>query len=252
MDDVQIIILAAGKGTRMDTEGPKALAPLASKPFLKHILDTLDTLNLSTPPVIVVGYQKEAIFKVIGIERTYAVQQEQLGTGHAVMSAEDKVNKDKNITLIISTDQPLISKETIENIVAKYKEHHPTITLATALLPDWQDWRAGLRNFGRIIRGNDGKLQKIKEYKDANEQERNILEVNPAIYAFDSSWLWENIDKLSQDNAQKEYYITDLIKLAREQDKDIETVELHNTLETIQPNSKEELDILENLMPREN
>lgn len=247
MNKIQIIILAAGKGVRMKSEEPKALTPLAGKPFLKHILETVESLNLPIKPVIVVGYKKDRVLEVLGEEHNYAHQEEQLGTGHAVLSAKSAVTGSE-IIIVISADQPLISKETISGIIKTHTEKKPAITLATAVLPDFKDWRAGIIQFGRIIRDKNNKLKSIREYKDASEDEKKIPEVNPAIYAFDSRWLWANIDKLRKENSQKEYYLTDLIKLACEQGEKIETAPLADTLEVLQPNSREELEILEKLM----
>lgn len=248
MDKIQIIILAAGKGTRMKSENPKALTLFKNKPFLKHILDTTETLGFTLPPVVVVGHKKEKIFEVFGNDLNYAHQEELLGTGHAVLSAKNATDPNHKIILVISADQPLISKKTISEIISKHIGEKPAITLATALLPDFKDWRTGLLHFGRIVRNEtNNKLKSITEFKDANEEERNITEVNPAIYAFDSVWLWENINKLKNKNSQKEYYLTDLVKMACEQNEKIETVPLSNILEVLQPNSEEELKILEEL-----
>ena len=120
--------------------------------------------------------------------------------------------------------------------------------MATVTLPDFNDWRSGLNSFGRIIRGADGRIEKIVEYKDASEEEKKIKEVNPALYAFDANWLWENIPELKNENAQKEYYLTDLVKMAFEQNKKIETIKVSNVIEGLQPNSKQELEMLENML----
>lgn len=246
-DKIQIVILAAGKGKRMQSDEPKALAPFKGKPFITHILETVDSLDLPIKPVIVVGHKKERIFEVLGAGHTFAHQEELLGTGHALLSAKNSTHPEHEIIVVISTDQPLISKETILNIIETHQKKNPAVTIATLVLPDFEEWRAGLLHFGRIIRDEKGQVIRNVEFKDATEEEKKILEVNPAIYAFEKGWLWKNIDKLRNENAQQEYYLTDLIRIANEQGETVEAVPIINILEGIQPNTKEELEILENL-----
>jgi len=247
MKKTQIIILAGGKGTRMKSDDPKALAKYKGKYFLQHILDTINAIDLPFKPIIVVCHKKDQIKKAIGNELLYAEQSEPLGTGHAVASAKNVAHHDHNTILVLSTDQPLISKNTIETLLTKHLENKPTITMATMLVPDFEEWRSCFKHFGRVIRKENGSVNGIVEYKDATQNEQLIKEVNPAVYAFDSDWLWKNIDLIKNQNAQNEYYLTDLIKMASEQGKRIEAVPVADLIEGFQPNSKEELQLLEKI-----
>lgn len=247
-DKTKIIILAAGKGARMKSEEPKALTMFKNRPFLRHILDTIKKISKEIKPIIVVGYKKERIKEVLGENYIYTEQYEQLGTGHAVMSAKKAINSAHETIVVISTDQPLVSRETIERIMNTHYEKKPTITLATVIIPDFEDWRTGLYYFGRIVRGRNGQIEKMVELRNTNDKEKKITELNAAVYAFDAKWLWDNIDKLNTKNTIGEYLLPDLIHIAFSQNKKIETVEVANIIEAIQPNSKEELEILEKLV----
>lgn len=248
MHKTQIIILAGGKGTRMKSDEPKTLTNLKGKTFLEHILNAIDKLALHTPPVIVVGHKKEKIIEKLTNGEIFAEQKEQLGTAHAVASAQEKVNQDSEAIVVLSGDQPLVSKETIQNLLSIHFEKKPMITMATLPLPDFEEWRKWLRHFGRVIRDEKGKVKEIVEYKDANEKEKHIKELNPAVYVFNSKWLWENIPLIKNNNAKNEYYLTDLIQIASRQGAKIETTPLHKDIEGFQPNTKEELSVLEKLM----
>ena len=237
---IKIVILAAGKGTRMKSELPKALEPLKGKPFIWHILDTVKKLDAEIKPVIVIGHKKEIIKQALGKGHVYAEQNEQLGTGHAVMSAQKAMQKEHEIVLVISVDQPMISPKTLELIISTQNKKKPTITLGVVVVPDFKEWRTGLNDFGRIVRGTNGLIKKIVEFKDASDKEKKKRELNLALYAFDAKWLWANIDKIKNKNAQAEYYLTDLVKIACKQNKKIETVQIANVIEALQPNSKEE------------
>jgi bifunctional UDP-N-acetylglucosamine pyrophosphorylase/glucosamine-1-phosphate N-acetyltransferase len=248
-DKIIILILAAGRGTRMKSEEPKALTKLKGKPFLHHILETIKKLDLKIKPFIVVGYKKETIKEMLGDEASYVEQREQLGTGHAVMSAKNSIVHPHEMVLVLSADQPTISVETLEKIITTHLEKRPAITIGTVVVPDYEDWRIGLySNFGRIVRGSDGKVEKIVEFKNTTPEEKLIKEVNPALYLFDADWLWKNIDRIEMDKVKGEYKLTDMINLAFKEHKKIEAVPVINVLEGLQPNSKEELEILEKLM----
>ncbi len=247
-NEVKIVILAGGKGTRMKSEEPKALLLYKGKPFIQHVLDKVFDLGLKTKPIIVVGYKKERIKEALGKDFEYAEQALQLGTGHAVLSAKNAIGKDCKTILVLSVDQLEVSKNTIQKILDVHQKNNPVITIGTIVVPDFNDWRIGMyKHFGRIIRKDDGTVQKNVEFKDANEKEKNVKELNMALYAFDSNWLWKNINKIENKNAQGEYYLTDLIQIASEQNKKIEAVPTLNIVEAIHPNSKEELEILEKL-----
>jgi len=246
---VRIIILAAGKGKRMQSDEPKALTMFKNKPFLLHILYTIKKLDPTIKPIIVVGHKKERIKEVLGEDNVYAEQNEQLGTGHAVASAKNYFVSPCEGVLVLSSDQPLVSKETIENLIATHFEKQSTITLGTVVVPDYENWRANLyTNFGRIVRETNGKVKKLVEFKNATEEEKEIKEVNPALYVFDAKWLRDNIDKIEIDPTRNEYKLTDLIHMAFSQNKKIEAVPVANIIEALQPNSKAELEILEKLV----
>lgn len=248
MEKVDILILAAGRGVRMGSHGPKALTLLKGKPFLSHIIETLKLLNLVNKSTVVVGHKKERIKEIFGDSLNYAWQEEQLGTGHAVLSAKHKISGKSNTILVLSADQPLVSENTIRKIVKKHQESRAEITIATVNVLNFPEWKSFISQFGRVIRDENKKVKKIVELKDVNSEEKKSVEFNGAIYAFDKNWLWENVNKIKNNNKQEEYYLTDLVELAYAQKKKIETMSLENILEVIQPNSPEELAILENLV----
>ncbi len=245
--EIKIIILAAGFGKRMESEEPKALMMLRGKSFMTYILETISSLNLSSKPIIVIGHKKERIKEVLGENHEYVEQKEQLGTGHAVRSVMSIVPEKHKVYAILSADQPLVSRETIERIISTHREKKPSITIGTVIIPDFNEWRSGMGNFGRVVRDINGLVKKIIEFKDATEEEKKIKEVNPAVYAFDGDWLYRNIDKLTNNNAQKEFYLTDLVKIACDQNDKVEAVPIVNIIEGLQPNTKAELQVLEKL-----
>jgi bifunctional UDP-N-acetylglucosamine pyrophosphorylase / glucosamine-1-phosphate N-acetyltransferase len=241
---IKILILAGGKGKRMQSELPKVLVKIKGKPMIKHLLEAIKNSGIDENPAITIGYGKDEVVKELGDSYLYAVQSEMLGTGHAVMVAQSVLNEAENI-LVLYGDSPFIKPETIKDIAVKHLSSENKITMATVTLPDFEDWRSFFyTDFSRIVRDEKGNILKSVEFRDANEEEKKIKEVNPCIFCFNAKWLWQNLENLKNDNAQKEYYLTDLVKVAISEGEKIETINI-SPEEALAANSKEELEILE-------
>jgi len=245
-DEVKIIILAAGQGTRMKSDLPKVLVPIRGKPMIKYLLEAVENSCIDNKPVIVVGHKKEEIMKTLGDKYEYVVQDEQLGTGHAVMTAEKTLKGVKNI-IVLQSDHPFLKGVTIKKLLEKHLESKSKATIATAEFSDFKDWKSVFfKTFSRIIRNEDGKIIRDIQFRDASEAEKEITEVNPGYYCFNGKWLWEKLKILKTDNAQKQYYLPDLIKIAINEGERLESLEI-DLKEALTANSKEELDILEKI-----
>ncbi|KKR74271.1 MAG: Bifunctional protein GlmU [Parcubacteria group bacterium GW2011_GWB2_40_8] len=241
--DIKIIILAAGKGKRMQSDLPKVLATIKGKSMISYVLSSaLEALG--EKPIAIVGHRAELVQSNLGNSCLYILQKEQLGTGHAVSCAEKNCNKSENI-IVLSGDQPFIKAQTIKNLIEKHLESGAKITFTTATPQDFLDWRKGFLGFGRILRENN-RVTGIKEYKDATGKEKEIKEINAGCYIFNAKWLWKNLKKIKSENAQNEYYLTDLLHIASKEGEKIETVRIEPQ-EALGANTKEELEILENI-----
>ncbi len=218
----EIIILAAGKGRRMGTKLPKVLVPLNGRPMISYLLDSVKALNIGTKPILVVSPDNIDLMKEQLQEYNvkYALQTEQLGTGHAVASAKDQVNPKADKVIVLYGDHPFIKSDSIEKL---YTNHRDALSLMSVKLEDFADWRQGFYRWGRLVRSNNGALERIVEFKDASDEIKNIKEVFPAIFCLDANWLWENIAKLKNNNNQKEYYLTDLVGMAFAQGREMQT-----------------------------
>ncbi len=245
---MKIVILAAGQGARMKSDLPKVLIPVKNKPMIAHLLSAIKSSGVDAKPVVVVGNKKEEVMRELRNNYTYVIQHEQLGTGHAVISAENALkNKAENI-MVLPIDHPFITPETIKKLAHKHLASKAKITMATVELPDFNDWRSVFYNsFSRIVRDKSGAIVKDVQFKDANDEEKKITEVNPIFFCFEAVWLWEKLKTLNRDNAQKQYYLTDLIKRAIDEGEKIESVRI-DPKEALAANSKEELEILEKLV----
>jgi UDP-N-acetylglucosamine diphosphorylase/glucosamine-1-phosphate N-acetyltransferase len=241
----KIIILAGGKGERMQSDLPKVLAKIKGKSMIQRVVESVKKSGIDDRPTIIVGYKKELVMAELGNEGyEYINQENQLGTGHAVNLAKDYLkNKAENI-MVLYGDHPFVSDQTIKKINKKHLESGRKITMAVIKLPDFRDWRISFVNFSRIIRDENGKMIKDVQFKDATDKEIKVTEVNPCYFCFNAEWIWSKLGTLKNNNAQKEYYLTDLIKIATAEGMEIESIEIEPH-EGLGANTKAELEILE-------
>ena len=199
------VILAAGMGTRMKSKMPKVLHKVCGKPLSKWVIDASEAAG-ADKVCAVVGHKAETVKEVLGDVCEFALQAEQKGTGHAVMQAIDVIKNSKGEVVILNGDTPLITAETINKAIEYHKNNGNQATVITAILDD-------ATGYGRIVRDNDGSVFKIVEQKDASKEEKKINEVNSGMYVFDAQSLVYALDKITPNNAQGEYYLTDTLEI---------------------------------------
>ncbi|WP_214786203.1 bifunctional UDP-N-acetylglucosamine diphosphorylase/glucosamine-1-phosphate N-acetyltransferase GlmU [Exiguobacterium sp. s183] len=202
------VILAAGKGTRMKSKLYKVLHPVLGKPMVEHVVDQLDQIGVSRQ-IVIVGHGAEAVQDTLGTRVEYAVQEEQLGTGHAVQMAESELAGKAGATLVVCGDTPLLTAETLEALLAHHEAQQAKVTVLTAIADD-------ATGYGRVVRGEDGNVTKVVEHKDASETELAINEINTGTYVFDNELLFDALKQVGNNNAQGEYYLPDVISIAKE------------------------------------
>ena len=208
MARVKAVILAAGKGTRMKSELPKVIHEALGKPMVKYSIEAAMEAGAEINDVcLVVGHKADMVKEVVGNQVTYVLQEEQLGTGHAVRCASDFIGEE-GLTMILCGDTPLITGETLKALVDTHVEEKNAITVLTAKVDD-------PTGYGRIIKDNWGKFVKIVEQKDATVEEQRVDEINSGRYIFDSAILSKALAKITNDNAQGEYYLTDTIEIVK-------------------------------------
>ena len=204
---LNVVILAAGKGTRMRSNLPKVLHPIAGRPLLQHVIETSRSLGSKEPLNIVVGHGAESVEQTLAApDLRFVLQEQQLGTGHAVQQALTHIQRGATV-LILYGDVPLIKQATLSKLVAKASPD--TLALLTLVLDDPQ-------GYGRIVRDESGQVTAIVEQKDASEKQLAIKEINTGIMAVTGAHLHEWLPKLSNNNAQGEFYLTDLIAIAKQ------------------------------------
>jgi len=239
MSELLVLILAAGKGTRLKSSLPKVLHLLAGRPLLEHVVRASTPLH-PTETLVVVGYEAESIKARLANFRSlvFVEQVPQLGTGHAVRLALPLLKQHRGAVLILSGDVPLISTPTLEKLIAIHRKSGSSATLLSAMLED-------PTGYGRVLRNSHGTVERIVEQRDANPQEQSVREINTGTYCFEMPELCDALGDLSANNSQKEYYLTDCIGLLRERKKVVSAVVCEDPLEVSGVNTRMDLASLE-------
>jgi bifunctional UDP-N-acetylglucosamine pyrophosphorylase/glucosamine-1-phosphate N-acetyltransferase/UDP-N-acetylglucosamine pyrophosphorylase len=242
MDAPIAVVLAAGKGTRMKSDLPKVLCEANGRPLVGYVIDALRTAGVDGI-VAVVGYQadlvKERLADVGKID--FALQAEQLGTGHAVIMCKDQLAKHNGPVVVVAGDSPMMQSSSIAALLQEFESSNPACILGTLLHDD----PTGL---GRIVRDADGKFTGIVEHKDASEDQLKINEVNMSTYVFDCQKMLAALDKLGNNNNQNEYYITDLPAIMLAAGEDVRALPVLKPIEALSVNTVEHLAAVEQAM----
>lgn len=202
-----VIVLAAGQGTRMKSKLYKVLHPVCGKPMVSHVIDQVSKIGADRI-ITVVGHGAEQVKRELEGRTEFVLQKEQLGTGHAVLQAKALLGNEKGHTLVVCGDTPLLTAETIQAVIDKHIEEQAKVTILTAIheQPD---------GYGRVIRNDQGYVEKIVEHKDAGPDELKVKEINTGTYCFDNQALFAALEKVTNDNAQGEYYLPDVIEILK-------------------------------------
>jgi len=203
-----VVVLAAGRGTRMKSDKAKVLHEVLGRPMVDYVVASASEIA-GTDVVVVVGHQAQAVEAAVAARRTafFSLQEEQLGTGHAVMCARDAIGDATKQVVILCGDVPLVKPETLHRLV----HEHEAAGRAVSVLAVSLDVPTG---YGRMVAGDGGDLLRIVEEKDASDEEKAIKEINSGIYCVDAAFLFSALDKVKSDNAQGEYYLTDIVEIA--------------------------------------
>jgi len=227
---VTAVLLAAGQGTRMKSNLPKVLHPLAGKPMLWHSLKAINQAS-TEKPVVVVGHGAEQVKEFVGESAISVIQEPQLGTGHAAMQAEPVLKGNADYVIITYADMPLLRGETFQQLVETQKKNSGPISMLTVIAED-------PRGFGRIVRKEDGTVAAIVEEYVATAEQKAIKELNVGAYCFSADWLWDALARVQKNPRKGEYYLTDTIELAVKDGLPVQALIHDDLLETIGINTR--------------
>ncbi|MGV3467123.1 MAG: bifunctional UDP-N-acetylglucosamine diphosphorylase/glucosamine-1-phosphate N-acetyltransferase GlmU [Heyndrickxia sp.] len=236
------VILAAGQGTRMKSKLYKVLHPVCGKPMVEHVVDQVSKLNVNKM-VTIIGHGAEMVKSKLDGKTLFALQEEQLGTAHAVMQAKQDLSNENGTTLVVCGDTPLIKAETIEALLKHHEEQNAKATILTVYTEEPS-------GYGRIIRNEAGFVEKIVEHKDASEEERKVKEINTGVFCFDNQKLFEALQQVKNDNAQNEYYLPDVIEILKSQGEIVSAYQTADMDETLGVNDRVALSSAERIMRR--
>jgi bifunctional UDP-N-acetylglucosamine pyrophosphorylase/glucosamine-1-phosphate N-acetyltransferase len=238
---VTAIILAAGQGTRMRSKLPKVLHPLLGKPMAIYALQAAQqaTGNL---PIVVIGHQADIVRQALSESADFVVQEPQLGTGHAVQQAEERLKGKTDLVLVTTADMPLLKAETLTRLVDAQKTHRGPITMLTVIADD-------AHGFGRVLRAANGDVQAVVEEIQATPEQLQIKELNTSVYCFSAEWLWQALRRISL-SPKGEYFLTDLIGIAVGDGLPVQAITVQDSAETIGINTRVHLAEAEALLRR--
>jgi bifunctional UDP-N-acetylglucosamine pyrophosphorylase/glucosamine-1-phosphate N-acetyltransferase len=229
MTIVTPVILAAGQGTRMKSNLPKVLHPLMGRPLIDYSINSVREATGETP-VIVVGYQADEVRQVVGEAACFVLQEEQLGTAHAVLQAESLLSGKTDLVLVTTADMPLLTVETMTSLIETQKKNTGPVSLLTIR-------GGGFYDFGRIVRGKDGRITAIVEQAQATPDQLKIEEYNVSVYVFRSGWLWDALRRIHK-SPKGEYYLTDIVVVAISEGLRVETALLNDPAEALGINTR--------------
>lgn len=242
MSGLKAVILAAGKGTRMKSDLPKVVHTIEDKCLVDYVIEAVRGAG-AQKVCLVVGYQHDVVEASIQHKDVeFVLQEEQLGTGHAVKCAKDFIGTDGEV-MILAGDTPLITAETLKRLVAYHREKGNAVTALSAMMED-------PTGYGRIIRDIDGNFIKNVEHKDANEKERESHEINSGMYLFDAEALNHALEEITPNNAQGEYYLPDTLEIIRKKGLKVDAFALENPEDIMGVNDKDQLKAAEEVIKR--
>ncbi len=236
---ISAVVLAAGKGMRMCSELPKVAHKAAGKPMIVHIIDIVKQAGIKDINVVV-GHGREVVEELLtGQEVRFVVQEQQLGTGHALLQAEKNIDPDSSV-IVLAGDTPLLRSSTIQQLTNFHLQHNsPTILSAEVSNPT---------GYGRVIRKNDQSFSKIVEEKDATEEDRLVREVNAGIYCFEARQVFKLLQETNTNNAQGEYYLTDVLELIKKTGQTVNIIKIEDAQEIYGVNDRIQLAYVESII----